>query len=589
MGEYAAVTLRLTLVLIFNGLALSQPAGPNDYNAGNKPVELARYEDGFSSARLEPARMGQYTGVAVIFEGADDLHYYAKAETAPAAGFELKVKAKSDKFEFGKAIFPKWHLFTDGLGNKVEVYSGRFTVFVPIKSDTIPAKAAVGDVEVKISGIACTSTACLPPFEKILRARIDISSGLLREISFETTGAERETVNGPAYSIWFALLLAFLAGLALNIMPCIWPVLPIIVMRLVGQAKQMTRKSVAIGFAFCSGILLFFACLAFANIILKIFYGTVLQWGDQFRSPIFLGGMTLLLVVLAMFMFGVFSISLPSSITAKTAFSKGYSGAIGMGFLAAILSTPCSFGILAASFGWAQAQRWPLATLAILFIGAGMAAPYAILTSMPSLLKRLPKSGRWMELFKQGVGFVLLIIAVKLVSALPETRRIGILYFSVVLAFCVWMWCSWVDYKRLIRVIAVVLAVAGGWIFLRAPASQLIDWQNYDTDTIEKARAEGRPVLIKFTADWCFSCQAAEKIVYSRQDIAKLIEQKGVLAIKADTTEKNSPATIALKNIYKEPGVPVSMLFVPGRQEPLKWRGILFAGDLKKALENISP
>ena len=258
-----------------------------------------------------------------------------------------------------------------------------------------------------------------------------------------------------------------------------------------------------------------------------------------------------------------------------------------MGFLAAILSTPCGFGILAASFGWAQAQRWPLATLVIMVIGTGMAAPYAILTSMPSLLKRLPRPGRWMELFKQGIGFLLLIIAVKLVSALPETRRMKILYFAVVLAFCVWMWGSWIDYRRLIRIIAVALAVTAGWIFLPSPVGQLIDWQSYNTDTIEKALAEERPVLIKFTADWCFSCQVAEKTVYSRQDIAKLIEQKGVLAIKADTTEKDSPATIALKNIYKEPGVPVSILFVPGKDKPERLHGLWIGGRLKELLETL--
>ena len=220
-------------------------------------------------------------------------------------------------------------------------------------------------------------------------------------------------------------------------------------------------------------------------------------------------------------------------------------------------------------------------------IGVGMALPYAILTSMPGLLKRLPKAGRWMELFKQAIGFVLLLIAVKLIGALPQTRRMDVLYFAVVLGFCVWMWGSWVSYdtklsrKWLIRIIAMALAVAAGWSFLRAPAGELIDWQSYDADLIETARAEGRPVLIKFTADWCLSCQAVEKIVYPRRDVAKLIKEKGVLAIKADTTTGDLPATFALKNIYNEPGVPVSMLFVPGEKEPVRWHGISFADELK--------
>jgi thiol:disulfide interchange protein DsbD len=263
-----------------------------------------------------------------------------------------------------------------------------------------------------------------------------------------------------------------------------------------------------------------------------------------------------------------------------------------MGFLAAILSTPCSFAILAAAFAWAQAQPLPLATAAIMVIGVGMALPYAILTSLPGLLSRLPKAGRWMELFKQAIGFVLLIIAVKLIGALPQTLKMGVLYFAVVLGFCVWMWGSWVSYdtelcrKFIIRFIAVLLAVATGLYFL-APPAELIDWQTYDADLIKNARAEGKPVLIKFTADWCLSCQVVERVVYSRRDIAELIKQKKVLAIKADTTTKDLPATLDLKNVYNEPGVPVSILFTPGRKEPVRWRSISFADELKSTLEKL--
>ncbi|MDH4239929.1 MAG: thioredoxin family protein, partial [Phycisphaerae bacterium] len=394
-------------------------------------------------------------------------------------------------------------------------------------------------------------------------------------------------------SAWFALGLAILAGLSLNIMPCVWPVLPLIVMRLVEQAKQGRKQSAALGLAFCLGILFFFACLAGANIILQLFYGTVLQWGDQFRNPAFVAGMALLLVVLALFMFGLFTITVPSSIASKSGSGKGYPGAIGMGLLAAVLSTPCSFGILAASFAWAQTQNLLMGTLAIMAIGLGMALPYAILTSMPGLLNRLPKAGQWMELFKQAIGFVLLIIAIKLIASLPEVRRTSVLYFAVVLAFCVWMWSGWVTYKTkparkwLIRFIAVALVVTAGWTFLPAPAAELIKWQPYDAAGIETANTESRPVLIKFTADWCWNCEVVEKVVFGRKDISRLIEQKDVLAIKADTTLENYPAALDLKNKYNEPGVPVTILYIPGEQEPARFNEIFFAKKLKQLLEKL--
>jgi len=334
-------------------------------------VELANSGKESSSARIEPVQMDSKAGIAVLFEGTDDLHYYAKSETAPAEGLELKIQAKSEVFDFGEVVFPKWHLFTDPLGSKIEVYEGNFIVFVPITEAQRPSDKIVGagDIEVKITGIACTSKVCLPPFEKTLQIKIDWSGrDSWVSISAETGDDKPKTITAPSYSIPFALGLAFLAGLTLNIMPCVWPVLPLIVMRIIEQAKAGKKKSKAMGFAFCFGILLFFASLAIANIILQIFYGTVLQWGDQYRNPIFVAGMVLLLVVLALMMFGIFNIGVPSSIAGKSGSGKGYSGAVGTGFLAAILSTPCGFGILAFAFGWAQAQHWLVATVVIMVI-----------------------------------------------------------------------------------------------------------------------------------------------------------------------------------------------------------------------------
>jgi thiol:disulfide interchange protein DsbD len=197
-----------------------------------------------------------------------------------------------------------------------------------------------------------------------------------------------------------------------------------------------------------------------------------------------------------------------------------------------------------------------------------------------------------MEIFKQSLGFVLLVIAVKLFGALPAGIRINVLYYSVILGFCGWMWGGWVSYgsrlsrKIVIRVIAVALAAVCGFAFLSGGKESLIDWQEYDAALVEQAKAEGRPVLIKFTADWCLSCEVVERTVYSKEVIAELIKQKNVLAVRGDTTRRDQPATIALQDVYNEPGVPVSMLFVPGK-ERIAWRGLRFGDKLRKELEGI--
>ncbi|MHC4664990.1 MAG: protein-disulfide reductase DsbD family protein [Planctomycetota bacterium] len=554
--------------------------------------------------QYEAVRSGGKSAMAVHFEMAKDWHFYASAETA-VGGMNLKLEPSGpDYVSFSQPIFPKAHTYFDkALGQRLNVFSENFTVFIPFTvSQTEPSQPDLADatVEIGITGAVCSGFRCrVPNFGKLGTVTKISRDAPMGDAKFVVPAADVKQPGGPAsmgrlasYSVLGALGLALLAGLLLNIMPCVWPVLPLIIMRIVEQAKQSKMRSILMGLCFCLGILLFFACFAAFNIILKLVTGTVLGWGDHFRNPVFVAGMALLLVVMALFMFGVFTIGLPSSIAGKSDPRKGFVGSVGMGLLAAILSTPCSFGILLAVLGWAQAQPLPTATIAIMFIGLGMALPYAILTSMPGLLTRLPKAGRWMELFKQALGFVLLAVAAWLIMVLPQQRRTPVLYFAVALAFCVWVWGTWVTYgtarlrKWVIRIIAVAVAVILGWALLKPP-TKLIDWQPYDAGLIESAISEQKPVLIKFYADWCLSCKVIEKVVYSRKDVAELIDRKKVFAIKADTTAQGYPATIDLKNKYSELGVPVSMLFLPGRKEPVRWYDKTFADELKNLLQKL--
>jgi len=289
-------------------------------------------------------------------------------------------------------------------------------------------------------------------------------------------------------------------------------------------------------------------------------------------------------------MFGLFSIGIPASVGGK---GQGFAGSVVTGFLAAVLSTPCSFAILTFVLAWAQTQPIPLATITILLIGVGMAAPYVILTALPKLLSRIPKPGRWMELFKHATGFILLGIGVKLLEAVPAGKTIGILYYSVVLALCVWMWGVWVQYdtpkakKWIIRLTVIVLAVVFGFVLLSEAKKGLVNWRDYDAQLIASAQKNNQPVLIKFTADWCLSCKVLDKTVYSNAIIAELIKRKGVLAIKADTTDFAYPASAALRDVYKEPAVPVTILLLPNKAEPVHLPGNLIKGKLVKNLETL--
>jgi thiol:disulfide interchange protein len=578
-------------ILLFVPSANAEAAEPASSDSW---VEIARYKEEFSRACLEAAEFEGHKGIAVIFDGTGDLHYYARAETAPAPGYELKIKPESSSLTFDSPVFPEWQIFKDSTGINIEVYEGQFTVFLPISEARPAAQTAPTDVTIKITGLACTSQLCLPPFERTLQMQFDYGrDDAYKSLDFEKAETRTEpTLVHLSYPMWYALGLALLAGLSLNIMPCVWPVLPLVVLRIVEQAQKHKGKKIAMGLAFCLGIVLLFACLAVANVVLHLAFSTTLQWGDQFRNPVFVIVMALVLVVLALFMFDVFTVVVPASVSGRSSSGKGYAGTIGMGFLAAILSTPCSFGMLAAAFAWAQVQPLLTATIAILCIGLGMGIPYVILTAVPGLLERLPKPGKWMDIFKKFVGFVLIAVAVWMITIVPRPQRNGVLYFAVVVGFCLWMWGGWVGFgsklhnKIIVRLLAVALAVAAGF-WLLSPPAKLIDWQGYDAERIGLAAEQDRPVLIKFTADWCLSCKAIEQLVYSRKDVAELIKEKDVLAVKADTTVSDYPATRALANTYSEPGVPVSILLLPGGKD-VRWHGKAFADELIEQLRKLS-
>ena len=613
--------LSYTLLVVFWAALCGTSAVAQDSVAANPPepradaTRIVQHEDEVSYVHLKPARRDDQPGLAVVFEGTDDLHYYARSETAPAPGLQLKVSAEADGIEFGEAIFPDWEPFRDALGQDVEVYVGDFVVFVPILTDSLADAQGSVDVTVKIAGIACTSMLCLPPFEQTLNTTIDLGQidawepvALSDEEAVETgtaKGPAAEPDAGPEatrqavlpYGTGVYYLLAIVAGISINIMPCVLPVLPLILMRLIDQSKQPGGSRIASGMAFCVGVILFFAAFALISAIVNITTGAVIDLNSLFRYPAAVIALFLGIVFFGLVMLDVITLTLPSSVTGAQGKASGVAGSLGMGFFAGILSTPCSGALLGFVLVWAQTQPLLVSSTAIVLMGVGMALPYAVIVLIPSLLNRVPKPGTWMEIFKKSTGFLLFFIAAKLMlAALPKDRLLNVLTYGIIFSFCVWMWGKWVGFstppakRRAVRIAALVIAVATGLWLLPAhgQGEQLIDWEPYDASLVQAAVANDQPVLIKFTADWCTNCKVVESRVYGDPEVAGLIEEKDVLPIKADTTLNDYPATEDLKQVYGEAGnVPVSIVLLPdGTREKL--RGIFEREELTRILASLS-
>ncbi len=571
-------------------------------NAAAGAAEIVRSEQEHSSARLEPARREGRPGIAVVFEGTEDVHYYARPETAPAAGLELKITAESDALEFGATVLPAWTIFDDPTGQKIQVYVGDFTAFIPIRQESIAGDEKDVAVTVRLAGIACTSKLCLPPFEKTLTTTINLSEAAAwRAISLAAPQAQagppapadeggRQSVL--SYSTPLYYLLAVVAGLSINIMPCVLPVLPLILLRLVDHSRRPdSGRRIAPGLAFCAGVILFFATFALISAIVSLTTGAVLDLNSLFRYPAAVIVLFLAIVFFGLAMLDIVTLSLPSSVAGHQSDTSRLAGSLGMGFFAGVLSTPCSGALLGFVLVWAQTQPLLVSSTAIVLMGVGMALPYAIIVLIPSLLDRIPKPGHWMEIFKKSTGFLLFAIAVKLtLAALPKDRLLHVLMYGIVFSYCVWMWGKWVDFSTpalrrvVIRFLAVVLAVGAGLWLLPAserPAGAALDWKPYDAAVVQQAVSQQRPVLLKFTADWCTNCKVVERRVYEDPEVVELIRDKDVLPIKADTTVIDYPATRDLKAVYGEAGnVPVTIVVRPdgSREKPL--RGIFDRQEL---------
>jgi thiol:disulfide interchange protein DsbD len=588
---------------------------------------ITEYEDQSSRAAIQAARMNDQPGIAVVFEGTDDLHYYATSAAAPAPGLELTITAAAEGIEFGDTVYPEYDYFDDASKGKVEVFVGNFKVFIPI-IETIQFGVGIEktNITVSIKGIACTSKLCLAPFTKEITAQVNLSqmdnwskidfkpsaprvesvvpetaiassstspvaadmglSELL--VDYKESDTNEQRINSTA---WF-MLLALLAGLSINIMPCVLPVIPLIIMRLVKQASESGPRRVALGFAFCGGIILFFAAFAVISAVIQLSTGVALDLNSIYRNPAAVITLFLFIVLFALVLLDILTISLPGAVAGKQGEGSGFAGSVGMGFFAGILSTPCSGAIIGAVLVWAQTQPLVISSTALILMGIGMALPYAVLVSVPKLLDYIPKPGTWMEIFKKTGGFLLLIIAAKfMLAALTKDHLINVLLYSIIFAFAVWMWGTWVSFSTLtgkkwtVRLIALAIAVAAGFWLLPVPKQSQIDWLQYDPAVVQTALENDDPVLIKFTADWCTNCKIVDKNVYQTPDIAAFLKQQGFVTIKADTTQEDYQATVDYKSIFKEAGnVPNTVLLNPDTKTMTKLRGIFTPEELKEAI-----
>ncbi len=374
------------------------------------------------------------------------------------------------------------------------------------------------------------------------------------------------------------LFLAFVGGLILNLMPCVFPVLSIKVLGLVQQAGMTSSIRLKHGLAYTAGVLVTFWTLSGALLLLRA-GGKQLGWGFQLQSPAIVIGLASLLFLLALNLFGVFEIGASLTQLAGAQKKEGYGGSFGSGLLATLVATPCTAPFMGSALGFALTQP-AIASLAVFTsLALGMAAPYVLLTSSPALLRWVPRPGAWMESMKQGLSFIMAASVVWLLWVLGRQAGADAVVAAcagfVFIAIGAWIYGRWstIDKAKSVQIVALALALGfvGGGIVValkgshgspaeNASASGPFASEPYSLERVSELRAAGRPVFVDFTAAWCLTCQVNERVALNTPQVAAKIKEKNVAVLRGDWTSRDPKITEALQAIGRS-GVPAYVLY----------------------------
>lgn len=379
-------------------------------------------------------------------------------------------------------------------------------------------------------------------------------------------GAGKSAASG--LTIWTALIAAFIGGLILNLMPCVFPIISIKALGFVNHAHGSAKALRAQGWLYTFGVLATFAVLTTILLALKA-AGAQIGWGFQLQSPWLVGLLALLLFAIGLNLIGAFEFGGSLSNIGNTKTGDGKSGAFWTGALAVIVATPCTAPFMAGAMGFALGQSALVTILIFTGLAAGFALPVLALSHAPRLLAKLPKPGAWMVRFKEVLAFPMFAAAAWLVWVLTiqtgEQGLIKILGAMVLLALAVWLFARRGVFAKglgfaalaatLFMPVAIHAAASGDDI-----AYTIDEWS---AQNVREYQAQGRAVFVDFTAAWCVTCKVNELGALADKDVKRAFADTDTVKLIADWTNKDDIIAAELER-FERAGVPLYLYYGPG-------------------------
>jgi thiol:disulfide interchange protein DsbD len=499
-------------------------------------------------------------------------------------------------------------------------FEGRTIIYLPMKLDEHLRPESIG-LEIRVEYQACSDRYCLFPQKELLKETLSVvesgaATSKINEDLFANffsgematpAGVVNFNLFGWQFSIntssgfgWMVLLLTAAAGgFLLNLTPCVLPLIPIKIISL-SHAAQDRKKCFFLGLAMSIGVLAFWITLGILIAVVSDFTAT----NQLFQYPLFTILVGAIIAIMALGMFGFFSVRLPQFIYMINPQQDRLRGSFGLGILAAILSTPCTAPFMGAAAAWAATQT-SLTTLATFAaIGGGMALPYLILSAFPNLVNRMPKAGPASELIKQVMGLFMLAAAAYFlgvgISSLlitPPTPPSKIFWWPVmgfVTAGGAWMayrtirLASKKGIKTVFVGLGIILMALPIWGALKLSSEGPIDWVYYTPERFEAAVKQGKIVVMDFTAEWCLNCKALEEGVLHDHKITHLLADEDIVPMKVDITGNNPAGKAKLKEVGSLT-VPLLVVFSSNGQPVFKndfYTVVQVLGAVERARKN---
>ena len=406
-------------------------------------------------------------------------------------------------------------------------------------------------------------------------ARIDIGA----------LGASGSAAN---IGILGAILSAFLGGLILNLMPCVFPIISLKALSLAktahGERGPVRREA----WAYTAGVLVSFVVFALLIVALKA-AGASVGWGFQLQSPWLVAVLSLLLFAIGLNLLGVFEIGGRfQNIGTNSINRAGPLSSFFTGVLAVIVATPCTAPFMAGAVGFALTGSAGVTLAVFLALGLGFALPFLLIAYIPGLLSRLPKPGTWMETFKQFLAFPMFAAAIWLAWVLSlqagATGILKLLLAGLALAFGIWALGKSGLLSKVFGVIALLVAIWLPLSLIGSDRAASLKSNVWSAQAVAAARAEDRPIFVDFTAAWCVTCKVNESLVLNTKKTAQLFKRTDTAFLIADWTNKDDVIAAELKR-FGRAGVPLYLVYKPGASEAVILPQVLTYDILKDALE----